>query len=344
MPQHAIKAYGPAWADPDKIVTNGPFRLESWERGRSLTLVRNLTYHGSFSGNLQRVKVTFPENLAEMLADYEANRYDFCPLMFGPIAERHHARERHAAEYVSVPQLSTRYLGFDLGRPPFDDVRVRRALAMATDRETLASVVLGGYDFPATGGLVPPGMPGHSPGIALPYDPGEARRLLARAGYPDGRDFPPVELLLAKGQEALGQHLQAQWREILGIEVTWAAVDWVSFLHRLQKSPPPLFSLAAATDNPDPSAFLDEPPPGGKFPDTPAAADYVRFVEQARSLADTAARMRLYQQAERIGIEEAWIVPLVYRRFHCLLKPWVTRYPLSVSGKWFFKDVVLGPH
>ena len=86
------------------------------------------------------------------------------------------------------------YLQFDVSRPPFDDVRVRRAFVLATDREALVKAARPDC-FPATGGFVPPGMPGHSPGIGLPYDPGQARRLLAEAGYPGGQGFPVVECL-----------------------------------------------------------------------------------------------------------------------------------------------------
>jgi len=112
----------------------------------------------------------------------------------------------------------------------------------------------------------------------------------------------------------------------------------------VQKDPPPLYCLGSAISNPDPATLLAESALGEVLPDTPPAAAYGRLVEQARSLADTAARMRLYQQADHIRVEEAWVVPLVYGRFHCLVKPWVTRYPLSVARKWFLRDVALSPH
>ncbi|NIU61783.1 MAG: peptide ABC transporter substrate-binding protein, partial [Pseudomonas stutzeri] len=97
------------------------------------------------------------------------------------------------------------------------DLRVRRAFSLATDRETFANVFLGGLAFPATGGFIPPGMPGHSAGIGLPYDPEGARRLLAEAGYPGGRGFPAVETLSSRGSNEEGG-LPAQWRENLGVE------------------------------------------------------------------------------------------------------------------------------
>ena len=114
-------------------------------------------------------------------------------------------------------------MGFDVNRPPFDDPRVRRAFVLATDREMLADVALRGYVFPATGGFVPPGIPGHSPGIGSPYDPEGARQLLAEAGYPDGRGFPVVGALLPRAAITLAgcEYQQAQWQENLGVEIVW---------------------------------------------------------------------------------------------------------------------------
>jgi ABC-type transport system substrate-binding protein len=98
----------------------------------------------------------------------------------------------------------------------------RRAFTLAIDRGTLADVVLvlRGYESPATGGLVPPGMPGHSPGIGLPYDPEGARRVLAEAGYPSGRSFPDVDMQAPQGGEYECEYLQAQWWKNLGVEIS----------------------------------------------------------------------------------------------------------------------------
>ena len=73
-----------------------------------------------------------------------------------------------------------------MSQPPFDDVRVRKAFALAIDREELADVIIHGAGYPSMGGFIPPGIPGHSPGIGLPYDPDRARRLMLEAGHPEG--------------------------------------------------------------------------------------------------------------------------------------------------------------
>ena len=103
-------------------------------------------------------------------------------------------RKWHATEWVLLPSANTGVLVFDASRPPFDDARVRRAFALCLDRERLVNEVWGAYWFPAMGGFVPPGLPGHTPDVALPCDPERARQLLAEAGYPNGEGFPVVEL------------------------------------------------------------------------------------------------------------------------------------------------------
>jgi tetratricopeptide (TPR) repeat protein len=164
LPQHAVEAHGESWTEVGNIVTNGPFRLEAWQRGESLLLVRNADYRGRFTGNVQRVELTLLP-LGEwpaVLEKYEAGDLDVILRHWHiPPPERDRIRRRHAGEYVSVPALHTGYVGFDVSRPPFDDVRVRRAFALAIDKETLADVVNRGYWSPATGGFVPPAMPGH---------------------------------------------------------------------------------------------------------------------------------------------------------------------------------------
>ena len=125
----------------------------------------------------------------------------------------------------TVPSLQTYYVGFDVSRPPFDDPRVRQAFALATDRHMLAHVAMRGHEFPATGGFVPVGMPGHAAGISLPYDPGRARRLLAEAGYRSGCGFPVVEALGARDRQPLSSSLQAQWRENLEVEIHWELLE-----------------------------------------------------------------------------------------------------------------------
>jgi len=343
VPRHVVEAHGEAWTEPGNIVTNGPFRLEAWQRGESMALVRNPEYHGQFRGNVQRVRLSLlldPSAISEL---YEADGLDTLVLWGFLPPEMDRARQRQAGEYVSVPWLLTWHVGFDVSRPPFDDPRMRRAFfALATDRETLADVVLRGYVSPATGGFVSPGMPGYSAGIGLPYDPERARQFLTEAGYPGGRSFPTVDSLVPHDREFLSEYLQAQWRESLGVEIPWESMEWSLFLDRQHRESPHIFLSGWLADYPDPDSLLRASPirrhTGWQN------AVYDGLVEEARRVMDQEERMKLYGQADRILVEEAAIVPLTYERLHLLVKPWVRRYPTSPIKYWFWKDVIIEPH
>jgi oligopeptide transport system substrate-binding protein len=345
VPRHVVEAHGEAWTEVGKIITNGPFRLEAWQRGESMVLMRNPAYHGRFRGNVERVELSswFADPSAQ-LELYEADGLDILNLEGLPPSKRDRARQRHAGEYVSVPWLFTDYMGFDVSRPPFSDPRVRRAFALAVDRETLTDVVLRGYAAPATGGFIPPGMPGHSAGIGLPYDPNQARQLLAEAGYPDGDGFPVVEALTGRGYLALqSEYLQAQWRENLGVEITWETMEpAMTFLDQLRREPSHVFLLGWIADYPDPDNFL-RASDIRRYTGWQNAA-YDRLMEEARRVTDQGERMKLYRQADRILVEEAAIMPLTYGRLSMLVKPCVRKYPTSAISASFWKDVIIEPH
>lgn len=342
VPRHVVQAFGEAWTEVDHIVTNGPFRLAAYEPGESMVLERNPTYHGRFTGNLERVECTFLSGqAARFLYMYEEHSLNICTGL--PPAEMGRARQRYAGEYVSGPWLSINFIGFDVSRPPFDDLRVRRAFTLATDQEALAHVALSGYAFPATGGLVPPGMPGHSPGIGLPYDPEAARHLLAEAGYPGGRGFPAIDCLARDdpGHDLLCEYLGTQWLETLGVDLAWKQIEWGSFPDRMSQVTPHMWMVGWWVDYPDPDDFLRVLwwfPPGWQN------AAYDRLVEDARRVMDQEERMRMYRQADRILVEEAPLLPLCYARLHMLVKPWVRRYLTSPQRWWYWKDVIIEPH
>jgi len=345
VPRHVVEAHDASWAEPGNIVTNGPFMLADWRRGESMRLVRNPEYHDRFSGNVHEVALLLlPAVRSGELDMYETGDLDVATLRDPPVVDL--ARRRHPGEYVSFPILCTLHVGFDVSRPPFDDPRVRRALTLAVDREQLADVHLSGQVFPATGGLVPPGMPGYSPGIGLPYDPEQARQLLGEAGYPGGGGFPTVEALapgLRVDERVDTRQLQAYWRDNLGLEIKWQALEVSAWFERLNGEPPHLYLVAYVAEYPDPDDFLRATPFRRRNRWQNDAYD--RLVEAGRHQAEPARRIELYQQADAILVEEAPIMPVYYDRGHMLVKPWVSRFPTS-SLRWYgyWKDAIIESH
>jgi oligopeptide transport system substrate-binding protein len=339
VPRHIVSTCGEAWTDLDKIVSNGPFLLDDWRANETGVLLRNPDYHGRSSGNLHQVELFFTQDVDTVFELYQTDRLDILWSLWSlPVEEWNRILQRYPDDYVSLPELATHHLRFNSSHFPFDDPRVRRAFVLATDRETLADVVTGGHVFPATGGFVPPGLPGHSPGIALPYEPNLARQLLAQAGYPDGRGLPTLELLAPRGREAWCEYLKTQWRKTLGVEIDWEIIPlWSDFVQRIWTAPPPMLINGWVADYPDPDNFLRVWIQQHDHINWPNEA-YDRLVEQARRVMDQEKRMQLYREADRILVEEAPIMPLIYRRWHMMVKPWVKKIPTWIV-QW--KDIVV---
>jgi ABC-type oligopeptide transport system substrate-binding subunit/DNA-binding SARP family transcriptional activator len=344
VPSHVVQAQGESWSEPDKIVTNGPFKVVSWRQDESIVLTANPAYHGRCRGNVERVEIRLlPDGAWQPRSQmYEADQLDVLDLMGSPALERDRARHRHPREYVSGPCLSTDYTGFVTNQEPFDDVRVRRAFVLALDRERMTEVAMGADSAPGTGGFLPIGMPGHSAGIGLPYDPEQARALLAEAGYPEGRGFPVPEWLSVSGAEPYVEYMETQWYQNLGIKVCMEILEFPALIERLERQPPHMFGTGWYADYPDPDSFL-RANPILRYTGWRSAA-YDELVERARRSTDQAERMKLYAQADRMLIEEAVVLPGTYGRNHFLMKPWVSRYPTSAMATLSWKDVVLEPH
>jgi ABC-type oligopeptide transport system substrate-binding subunit/class 3 adenylate cyclase len=344
VPRHVIERHGEAWTEAGNMVGNGSFKLAGWERGRSIVLARNPHYHGRCTGNVQKVELPFARDDEHSLRMYEAGEVDYFEQysQLPEVIDR--VRAFHGEEYVTGPGLTTWYLGFNVRRPPFDDARVRRAFGLAIDRHRLPEVGRDSGLEPATGGLVPPGMPGHSTGIGLQYDPKRARQLLAEAGCAEGRGLPAVRGMGPhRGLQWLRGVLETQWRETLGVEIEWEAMEWTAYLEKLySEGPAELFLLGWEADFPDPDNFLRASPHRSLTGWHNQAYD--QLVEKAASLMDQAKRVRLYRQADTILMEEAPIVPLAYKRAQLLVQPWVRAFPISPIGGESWKDVVIEWH
>ena len=341
VPRHIVARYGKAWTKPENIVTCGPFNLDAWQPGRYMNLKRNPDYPGRFTGNLDRVELLLTD--LDPAASLEAYQEDCLDIADVTAFEVGHIQQMYAGEYRRIPQLVTVYLQFDISRPPFDDVRVRRAFVLGTDREALVKAAK--LDcFAATGGFVPPGMPGHMSEIGLPCDLERARQLLAEAGYSGGQGFPAVECCGRAGQADVAENLRSQWEANLGVAIQWKLVEWQEILARLGGQVPHLLLMGWAADYPDPDNFLRARVGHIQQQSGWRHEVYDRLVKQAQRSLDQGERIKLYGEAERILVEEAPIMPIFHRAVRLLVKPWVARFPTTGLREWFFKDVIIKPH
>ncbi len=211
-----------------------------------------------------------------------------------------------------VPSLSLEFLGFDTSRPPFDDVRVRRAVASAVDWRRIVELATPVTNTPATS-MVPIGVPGRSDRDFLPaHDPVAARADLAAAGYPGGRGFPVVTYLT--GGSAYAEAILVEIERELGIHVVFESMDFGAYFERLDSEPPMLWSLSWVADYPGRNDFL------GILLRSGATNNYGRWtsdefddaLDMALQASDPAAVGAAFDRAEGVVQRDAPLIPLSY--------------------------------
>jgi len=347
VPEHVVCQDPQGWAAPEHIVGNGPFLLESLQPGKELILQRNPEYYGDVLGNVQRIEVKL--DLDETAPGKSIKRYENSEtdLLYLPPIVMSEAKAKcrtFAEDLISVPDLVTSYIGFNVRCPPFDDRRVRLAFAMALDKGFIADVLMDGVGFPAAGGFIPLGLPGHSDDIGIPFSPDRARELFQEAGYLSGGDFPPVEALAGSAvARKMTEYTQTQWQGILGVEIRWTEPGWPQFLKRMHSSPPNVFGMSWMADYPDPDNFLRT---GSWLTETGwRNEEFEALVMEARRVPNPEKRVSMYRQAEKILIGDTPIIPLLYGRSHYLFKPWVRAIPFFSSGSTpNLEDFIINPH
>src|SRR6267142_2927879 len=209
------------------LISNGAFLLAKTESDRVL-LERAKTYWDGASVTLQRVEFV-NAGAEDALAAYRAGEIDaVTSAPFEPLALKLLAPYK---DFRRSTFGALTYYSFNVSRPPFDDVRVREALAISIDRERVSRDDLGGATEPA-GKFLPDEMSGEDPVVSktglLEQDNRKAKNLLAEAGYPDGEGFPVVRLLIDRNdqQRIVAQAVTAMWRRTLKIETEIVVKNW----------------------------------------------------------------------------------------------------------------------
>jgi len=256
VPRWAIEAHGDSWFLPGNIVTNGPFRLASWFVNDHIRLEKNPTYWGKSDVRLERIDLLSNDNMMANVNLYLTGALDstrhYYPQELAPAL-------RKRADFAQSPTLIVYFYRLNVTKKPLDDKRVRKALNLAIDRELITKSVLGLGQKPAFT-FVPPGVPGYAaPEHGLRHDVAEARRLLAEAGFPDGKGFPRLGILYntSEDHKRLAEVVSDQLRQALGIEVTAYNQEWQSYLESSRALNYEIARFGWVADYVDPNNFLD---------------------------------------------------------------------------------------
>jgi len=322
-----VKKYGNDWIKPGKMVGNGPYVLKEWRLNDYILVEANPYYWRPVA--VHRIKVLPTNNPTACFNLFYSHKTDLI-LDTRSIPSTLVQDIKDKPYFHSNPFGATSFIRFNVKRKPFDDVRVRQALALALDKEDIVTKITRCGE-PVANTLVPPGNPGYTPPQGLVYNVAEARRLLAEAGYPNGQGFPDVNLLYAgRGSgSAVATEIQALWRRDLGItSIHLRAQEWKVYLNTQQLIDFDLCLSAWIGDYNDPQTFIDMFVTDGGNNDTGwGDPQYDQMLQTSENTADPAQRMKILRDMEKIlVVDQVPIVPVYF---------WVGMslyYPNKVGG------------
>jgi oligopeptide transport system substrate-binding protein len=260
-----------------------------------------------------------------------------------PIGKIDTYRKNHPESLRIDPYLGLYFYRCNVERPPLNDKRVRKALALAIDRESLVKNVTRGGQQPAYA-VSYPGTAGYFPQARLEGDIEEARRLLAEAGFPGGKGMPTIELLYntSENHRAIAEAIQQMWRNALGVNITLLNQEWKVYLDMQHTTN---FSLARAgwiADYVDPHVFLEIWETGNGNNDTNwSNAEYDRLLQAALATEDKEERYAIYQKMDAILVEELPILPIYYYTRVRAISPAVKGYYPTLLDNHPYKHVYL---
>ncbi|MBX6323100.1 MAG: peptide ABC transporter substrate-binding protein [Rhodospirillaceae bacterium] len=339
MPVHraTVEKFGDQWTRPGNEVGDGAYVISEWVPQDHITLVKNPNYWDAANVKLDKVVYYPTEDIEEELKRYRAGELDITYEV--PSGQVKWLLENMKDEFHNEPYLGTYYYVINLTKAPLGkDKRIREALSMAVDRETLVDKITQAGELPAYA-WVPPNLEGYEQQQAAfkdwPMDKriAEARKLLAEAGY--GPDKPlKIELLYntSENHKKIAVAIASMWKKALGVEVTLRNEEWKVYLDTRDKKNFEIARAAWIGDFPDPVNFLDMfLSDAGQRND--AGYDNPKFDElmhQAAATADAAARMKLLEQAERLFIDDVAMIPIYHYTTHHMVKPKVKGWAFNI--------------
>jgi oligopeptide transport system substrate-binding protein len=317
LPVHfaTVEKYGDDWIKPGKLVNNGPFLLKEWRLNYRIRLQKNPLYWDASHVALKTIdalpidnSITAYNFYASKVADLILDKGLTPPSLIPELKSR--------PDFHAAPFLGNYFIRFNVKRKPLSDVRVRQAFAMAIDRERIVQKITQAGEPPAYS-FTPPGTAGgYQPPKMFGRDVQKARRLLAEAGYPDGKGFPTVTYLYdsKKLNEDIAVEIQNMLSDALGVHIELQKQEWKVYLNSLSSLDYDFARSSWVGDYNDPNTFIDCFLSGGGNNRTGwSSKEYDGLVAAAALEADSGKRSQIFRQAEEILLNQGTpICPLYY--------------------------------
>ena len=333
------------WTRPGNFVGNGAFVLDKWEVNDVIVVKKSSTYWDKDKVKLEQINFK-PISSAEVEERaFRSGQIDISNTI--PLNKIDVYRKKNPENLRLDPYLGVYFYRLNVTAPPLDKKKVRQALALSIDRESLVRNVMRRADKP-TAFFTPPDTGGYtySGGPKIEFDPDQAAQLLAEAGYPQGKGFPKLKLLYntSEAHQRIAEAIQQMWQNNLKIQIELINEEWKVYLSTQQKMEYQVSRAGWIGDYNDPNTFLDMWLTGGGNNYTGFANnEFDRLIEAAGQEADRQKRFKLFEEAEAILLDEMPVIPIYHYTSKYLANPKVKGWYPTILNHHPYKHVSISP-
>ncbi|WKC88005.1 peptide ABC transporter substrate-binding protein [Borreliella japonica] len=340
VPMHIVEKYGENWTNPENIVVSGAYKLKERSINDKIVIEKNERYYNAKNVEIDEV-IFYPIEGSVAYNMYINGEIDF---LQG--AEKNNLEEiKIRDDYYSGLKNAMAYMAFNTTLKPLDNLKVRQALSLAIDRETLSKVVLKGSSDPTRN--LTPKFDDYSYGKNLIlFDPENAKKLLAEAGYPEGKGFPTLKYKISTngGSSIATEFLQEQFKKILNINIEIVTEEWTTFLGSRRTGNYQISSVGWIGDYFDPLTFLEslfttENHFFGSY--SYSNKEYDALITKSNLESDLIKRQDILREAEAIIVEKDFpMAPLYIPKSHYLFRndKWTGWVP-NIAESYLYEDI-----
>lgn len=339
--KQTIEANGDKWTlKPETYVSNGPFKITEMKLGESVTLEKNENYWDAANVKLQKITFRYIKDQATALTAFESGDVDGINSIPNADVPRLKAESE---DFFEFPSYATTYYLVNCQKAPYDNPKVREALNLALDRQSLIDNVLQGGAVVASS-LVAPGYSvdgkdyteGRSNyGILPQADVEKAKALLAEAGFPDGAGFPTMQLSYYTDPKvkSIVESLAQMWKQNLGIDVEISTKEWPVYYDDVKAMNYEVCAMGWGADYMHPMSFLPlfctNDANNNSGYSNPA---YDELVQKAQSETDAAKGVEIMREAEDVLMKDYPFIPLYYRSNAIMMRKSIQGWSMDAMG------------
>ncbi|MBT7950353.1 MAG: peptide ABC transporter substrate-binding protein [Gammaproteobacteria bacterium] len=332
---------GSQWSRPGNFVGNGSFVLKEWKLNRILIVEKSKTYWDADKVKLKEIYFYPVQNNSTEERMFRAGQLHITSTV--PNEKIAEYRKTNPDSLNITPYLGTYFYRFNTKVKPLDDVRVRRALSMSINRKQIVEHITKGGQIPAYT-FTPPNTNGFTSVAKFKYDIEAAQKLLVEAGYPDGKDFPNLEIIYNtdESHRMVAIAIQQMWKKALNINVTLANQDWQVYLENETQGNYQISRAGWIGDYLDPNNFLDMLlTDGGNNRTRWSNSEYDANIAAAALAVEKEERFKLFQRNEQILVDESPVMPIYTYTRVFLIKPSVIGWDQNILDQHPYKYVSL---